>query len=215
MLFTQSDFYVNFARIHPNLLHQDGGRIRMARPDNVAAVGMFIGLCTNGLILKSELIGPLGGQYGVHGITVAGAEQDTRRFEALLGAVLKYDSITGNVNERGISFYTRGQGKNGSFGNPSGMFLYLLIICYLRLVSLQLQHLYLFLPLALSHRSVRVSRCRVLQLCRGAILHLDRSMTAVRIIYYLAVFSSCLTFLPFSSRLRWERKNWWSQIHLQ
>lgn len=131
MLFTQSDYYVNFSRIHPNLLHQDGGRIRMARPDNAVAVGVYLGLCTHGMILDVDFAGPPGGQYEVHGVTVAGADQDTRRYQALLGAVLKYDSITGTISELGLSFYTRGQGRNGNFGAPVGAFVFLCIFPYL------------------------------------------------------------------------------------
>lgn len=90
----------------------------MKRPDNAAAVPVYLGVAMRSAIDSMELIGPPSGQYGVHGITAAGSNQETRRYSAILGAVLGFDSITGNISKDGISFYTRGQGKDVNFGPP-------------------------------------------------------------------------------------------------
>ncbi|KAF9455955.1 hypothetical protein BDZ94DRAFT_1315650 [Collybia nuda] len=115
LCFTHADFFVNFSRVHPDILRADNGRIRMARPDNAAAVGLYTGICTRGTVVDVDLIGPPQSQYEVHGISVAGTDQDTRRQMALMGKVLNYSEVTGNSSDLGLSFYTRGQGKGGAF----------------------------------------------------------------------------------------------------
>lgn len=95
----------------------------MKCPDNAAAVPLYLGMAMRSAIDDVEFIGPPSGPYGVHGITVAGSNQETRRYSAILGLILGYDSVTGNISKDGISFYTRGQGKDVNFGPPPGMWI--------------------------------------------------------------------------------------------
>lgn len=138
MLFTQSRVHINLSRIHPNLLQQDSGRLRMKRPDNAAAVPLYIGVCTKGMISDVDLVGPRSSLNAVHGMTIAGSVQETRRYTALLGESFGYDSITGHMTKLGLSFYTRGQGKDGNFGPPPGE-RHDLLLCLRRLFDLRPQ----------------------------------------------------------------------------
>lgn len=116
-LFTQSGCHVNFARIHPNLLSQDSGRIRIAR-DNSIAVNVTIGVCTQGMIEDTQPTGPPRNQTPAHGISIASSNQEMRRFMAISGKTLGYLTITGSISQYGMSYYTRGLGKNGNFPTP-------------------------------------------------------------------------------------------------
>ncbi|KAF8896009.1 hypothetical protein BD779DRAFT_1667885 [Infundibulicybe gibba] len=109
LLFGKCGFFVNTARIHPKLLTNDGGRLKITVDGRlINAVGIMLGVTTECLLSDTGTYGSLN-TYNVHRITIAPFKQEWRRDVSVWGKVLGFTLITGSHTHLGVSFTTRKQ----------------------------------------------------------------------------------------------------------
>ncbi|KAF8872725.1 hypothetical protein BD779DRAFT_1679554 [Infundibulicybe gibba] len=114
LLFERSGFFVNTARIHPNRLTTEGGRLKIAVGDRpVNAVGIMLGVTTECLLAETGTYGSVNA-YNVHRITIAPFKQEWRRDVAVWGNLLGFTLITGSHSHLGMSFTTRKESGTSS-----------------------------------------------------------------------------------------------------
>jgi hypothetical protein len=104
LTFERSGFFVNTARVHPDILTVDSRRLKIAGTTQ-NAVGIMIGVVTECYLVEEGTT-----PYPVHKITIVPFAQDMRRDTALWGQLFGFRSITASVSAGGISFLTRKQG---------------------------------------------------------------------------------------------------------
>ncbi|RDB19703.1 hypothetical protein Hypma_013177 [Hypsizygus marmoreus] len=114
ILFVQSGFFVNTARIDPSLLIVDNRRIKIAAT-KAPAVGIMMGLVTECCLRSSAIAGGNQSQYAVHRLTIAPAPQEMRRDYSVWGLLFGFSEIPGPTTDSGFSFSTFGEGKFPSF----------------------------------------------------------------------------------------------------
>lgn len=98
------------ARIHPKLLINNNGRIRLAA-NSKPAVGIMPITVEECNLLTPITVGPAGYQYDTRRITGLPFAQIWRRDASMWGHILAFDKIPGPIGVSGISFSTQGKGK--------------------------------------------------------------------------------------------------------
>src|ERR1700677_255175 len=103
LLFKRSGFFVNTARVHPDMLAVEGHRLKIAGT-NHNAVCIMIGVTTESFLVEEGTV-----PYPVHKVTIVPFVQEMRRDTALWGQLFKFNLITASVSANGLSFLTQKQ----------------------------------------------------------------------------------------------------------
>ena len=114
LTFKRSGFFVNTARIDPDVVTVDPSRRLKIAASSHNAVGIMIGVVTECYLVEEGTL-----PYPVHKVTIVPFAQDMRHDTALWGQVFGFRSITASISPDGMSFLTRKQGSYVSTSTPS------------------------------------------------------------------------------------------------
>ncbi|KAG6888588.1 hypothetical protein C0992_008119 [Termitomyces sp. T32_za158] len=122
MRFVQYGFYVNFARIDPNVLESNNRRVALkGRGKGAFCISIMCGVVSASNLFDSwVMVGPQGGKYKQHRITLIPFFQEIRRDVSIMCLVLGLEEPLGTTSCHGFAFVSRGEGKKASFVNRGG-----------------------------------------------------------------------------------------------
>ena len=113
LTFSQSNQYINTARIDPALLYVENSRLRI-RDKKSLAICIMTGTLTESYLVEPSESGPRNLPYYIHKVTIAPLEQEMRRDSSVWGMMFNFQTIVGMMSQAGFGFATRGEGK-GNF----------------------------------------------------------------------------------------------------
>ena len=106
LLFTKSGMFVNPARVNPDVLVSDFGRLKIKEPSSIA-VCIMTGIITDCAIVSEGFTGGPDNEKAVHKVTLAPFRQDFRRDTTMWGKVLNFDNLSCAISTDGLSFTTK------------------------------------------------------------------------------------------------------------
>jgi hypothetical protein len=106
--FVKSGCFVNTSRVDPNLLKNDGQRLKVAGTSHMA-VGIMLGVATECFLVETGTGGSPSNPYPVHTISIVPFTQEFRRDTSLWGKLLGFSVASASVSGMGLSFSTRKQ----------------------------------------------------------------------------------------------------------
>lgn len=106
LLFEKSGFFVNPARVSPDVLISDFGRLKIKEPSSVA-VCLMTGIITDCSIISEGVTGGPDNEKTVHKVSIAPFRQDFRRDTTMWGKILYFDNLSCAISTEGMSFTTK------------------------------------------------------------------------------------------------------------
>ena len=106
LLFTKSSYFVNPARVSPDVFIAEAGRLKVKEPSSIA-VCIMTGIITECAIISDGYSGGPDNEKTVHKVTIAPFRQEFRRDTTMWGKILNFDSLSCAISAEGVSFSTR------------------------------------------------------------------------------------------------------------
>lgn len=119
LLFTKSGMFVNPARVNPDVLVSDFGRLKIKEPSSIA-VCIMTGIITDCAIVSEGFTGGPDNEKAVHKVTLAPFRQDFRRDTTMWGKVLNFDNLSCAISTDGLSFTTKPKTISAPIFSSSG-----------------------------------------------------------------------------------------------
>ena len=119
LLFTKSGMFVNPARVNPDVLVSDFGRLKIKEHSSIA-VCIMTGIITDCAIVSEGFTGGPDNEKAVHKVTLAPFRQDFRRDTTMWGKVLNFDNLSCAISTDGLSFTTKPKTISAPIFSSSG-----------------------------------------------------------------------------------------------
>jgi hypothetical protein len=129
LLFTRSGFFVNPARVAPDVFEADG-RLKLKEPSSIA-VCLMTGIVSDCAIVSEGFTGGPDNEKIVHKISLAPFRQEFRRDTTMWGKILKFDNLSCAISTDGISFTTKPKTISAPIFSSSSMSLFLFFCSFL------------------------------------------------------------------------------------
>jgi hypothetical protein len=118
LMFTKSNYFVNTARVDPDVLSVDGqNRLKIAGT-NINAVCVMLGVVTECMLVDDGVV--LSQTYPARKVTIVPFAQEMRRDTSLWGSIFNFHIVTTSVSARGLSFLSKKQGASHTANLASG-----------------------------------------------------------------------------------------------
>ena len=111
--------FVNPARVNPDVLVSDFGRLKIKEPSSIA-VCIMTGIITDCAIVSEGFTGGPDNEKAVHKVTLAPFRQDFRRDTTMWGKVLNFDNLSCAISTDGLSFTTKPKTISAPIFSSSG-----------------------------------------------------------------------------------------------
>jgi hypothetical protein len=137
LLFTKSGFFVNPARVSPDVFVAEAGRLKVKDPSSMA-VCIMTGIITECSIISEGTTGGPDNEKTVHKVSIAPFQQDFRRDTTMWGRLLNFHSLSCGISTEGLSFTTRPRTLTAPLfkSNSSCTFFYVFFLhTYIVLIS--------------------------------------------------------------------------------
>ena len=98
--------FVNMARVSPDVLVSEFGRLRIKEPPSVA-ICIMTGIITDCAIVSDGFAGGPENGKTVHKVSIAPFRQDFRRDSTMWGKTLFFDNLSCAISTEGVTFTTK------------------------------------------------------------------------------------------------------------
>jgi hypothetical protein len=110
-MFKKSNYFVNTARVDPNVLAVDGFNQLKIAGTNTNAICIMLGVVTECFLVDDAKV--ISQPYPARKITIVPFAQEMQRDTSLWGQLFNFHVITTSVSGQGMSFLTKRQGLGG------------------------------------------------------------------------------------------------------
>ena len=121
LLFTRSGIFVNPARVSPDILVSEFGRLKFKEPPSIA-VCIMSGIITDCSIISEGFTSGPENEKTVHKVPLAPFHQDFRRDTTMWGKILYFDNLSCAISTEGMSFTTKPKTLSAPIFPASGIY---------------------------------------------------------------------------------------------